>query len=183
LARLLAVDELVDLTYDGCVSRGVLEALERAPAAADVVTLTVGGNDLLSGYFFRPAGDRGAKIALGDVLENLEAIADRLARFACPVVMNTVYDPTDGDDAKAEELGLPVEARQALDLLNGHIASVAGRHGFLLCDLEARFRGHGNWSAEPWVVKMIEPNHAGATQIAQAWHALLRERNPVHHPK
>ena len=48
LARKLGI-ELVDLTCDGNTTDGVLGDLARAPAAADVVTLTAGGNDLLLG--------------------------------------------------------------------------------------------------------------------------------------
>ena len=47
LARKLGV-ALVDLTRDGNTTQGVLADLARAPAAADVVTLTA-GNDLLGG--------------------------------------------------------------------------------------------------------------------------------------
>jgi GDSL-like Lipase/Acylhydrolase family len=46
LARKLGV-ELADLTRDGNTTEGVLGDLARAPAAADVVTLSAGGNDLL----------------------------------------------------------------------------------------------------------------------------------------
>jgi len=48
LGRKLGV-ELVELTSDGNTTDGVLADLARAPAAADVVTLTGGGNDLLLG--------------------------------------------------------------------------------------------------------------------------------------
>jgi hypothetical protein len=48
LARRLGL-ELVDLTRDGNTTQGVLADLARAPAAADIVTLTAGGNDLLCG--------------------------------------------------------------------------------------------------------------------------------------
>jgi lysophospholipase L1-like esterase len=48
LARKLGVD-LVDLTRDGNTTQGVLADLAAAPPAADVVTLTAGGNDLLEG--------------------------------------------------------------------------------------------------------------------------------------
>jgi lysophospholipase L1-like esterase len=49
LARKLGLD-LIDLTSDGNTTQGVLTDLARAPAAADVVTLTAGGNDLLLGH-------------------------------------------------------------------------------------------------------------------------------------
>jgi hypothetical protein len=48
LARKLGFD-LLDLTRDGNTTHGVLADLDRAPGAAQVVTLTAGGNDLLGG--------------------------------------------------------------------------------------------------------------------------------------
>jgi GDSL-like Lipase/Acylhydrolase family len=48
LARELGLD-LVDLTRDGNTTHGVIADLTQAPAAADIVTLTAGGNDLLLG--------------------------------------------------------------------------------------------------------------------------------------
>lgn len=175
-SRLIQADEFIDLTYDGCVTTGLIAKFAIAPKSADVITVTIGGNDLLSGFFFRMAGDRGAKVALGALLGNLDEIAKRLAAYRCPVILNTIYDPTDGDDTRAIELGLPVEARQALDLINGRLKAIAQRDGFLLCDLEALFHGHGNWSPDPWIVEAIEPNHKGATQIANAWKELLPSR-------
>src|SRR6266508_1058378 len=82
LARKLGV-ELVDLTRDGNTTVGVLGDLARAPAAADVVTLSAGGNDLL-------LGDRP-----GAVLRRLDQIAERIQPLGARVVINTVYDPRD----------------------------------------------------------------------------------------
>src|SRR3712207_1617274 len=79
--------ELVDLTRDGNTTHGVLDDLARAPAQADVVTLTAGGNDLLGGE--RPRA----------ILRRLERIADAVDRLGARVVVNTVYDPNDGDDS------------------------------------------------------------------------------------
>lgn len=178
LARLLRADPFVDLTRDGRTSDGVLLDLSRdGLPRPDAITPTVGGNDLLGSLFPRPMGDRGIedRSALGRLDENLRAIADRLAAMGCPVVMNTVYDPTDGDDSKTEELGLALGARQALAHTNRTIARLAAERGFLLCDLETLFRGHGFWSDAPWLVLHIEPNLAGATAMARAWHALLKD--------
>src|SRR5512133_1393015 len=76
LARTLGV-ELVDLTRDGNTTQGVLSDLARAPAAADVVTLTAGGNDLL-------LGDRSRAI-----LRRLPQIAKRIQPLGARVVFNT----------------------------------------------------------------------------------------------
>ncbi|RYG49624.1 SGNH/GDSL hydrolase family protein [bacterium] len=179
LSRLLKADSFLNLTRDGIVSERVRNELregwrmkDRPPI--DVVTLTLGGNDILAGYFSRTAGDRGqGKIAFDAFVRNFTEIADILSRLECPVVLNTIYDPTDGDDAKAAQLGLVPEARQALNDANALIKRMAWKHSFPICDLQALFHGHGFWSAEPWIVHHIEPSHLGATKIAEAWYRLL----------
>src|SRR5918911_4477315 len=81
LARRLGAD-LVDLTRDGNTTYGVLAELARAPAAADVVTLTAGGNDLLGGELPRT------------ILRRLGQIARRIQPLGARVVVNTIYDPS-----------------------------------------------------------------------------------------
>jgi len=168
LARTLDLD-LVDLTRDGNTTQGVLSDLARAPAAADVVTLTVGGNDLLLGHLPRA------------ILRRLEQIAEPIQLFGARVVVNTIYDPSDGDnDAGRREMGLSrfaaIELRRRLNAVNGGIVKLARERRFLLADLEQLFHGHGVASNEPWFVNVIEPNLAGATAIAEHWHELLTSR-------
>ena len=165
LARKLGLD-LVDLTRDGNTTYGVLSDLAHAPAVASVVTLTAGGNDLLGGE--HPRG----------ILRRLRQIAQRIRPLGGRVVINTVYDPSDGDnDVGRRELGLSrpatVELRRRLNGLNSGIRDLAGEYGFLLADLEQLFHGHGVASNEPWFVHVIEPNLAGATAIAEHWYGLL----------
>jgi lysophospholipase L1-like esterase len=168
LARTLGVD-LVDLTRDGNTTHGVLADLVRAPAAADVVTLTAGGNDLLGGDLPRA------------ILRRLHQIAQRIQPLGARVVVNTIYDPSDGDnDVGRRELGLSrlaaIELRRRLNAVNGGIRKLAGERGFLLADLERLFHGHGVASNEPWFVDVIEPNLGGATAIAERWYELLTSR-------
>jgi lysophospholipase L1-like esterase len=165
LARRLGI-ELVDLTRDGNTTHGVLADLARAPAGADVVTLTAGGNDLLGGELPRA------------ILRRLGQISDAIEPLGARVIINTVYDPSDGDnEVGRRELGLSrlatLELRRRLNALNGGIRKLAAQRGFLLADLELLFHGHGVASADPWFVHVIEPNLAGATAIAEHWHALL----------
>ena len=165
LARKLGL-ELVDLTRDGNTTDGVLADLARAPAAADVATITAGGNDLLVGDLPRA------------ILRRLHQIAQRIEPLGARVVINTIYDPSDGDnDIGRRELGLSrlatLELRRRLNAVNRGITKLANRHGFLLGDLERLFQGHGLASPEPWFVQVIEPNLAGATAIAEHWHELL----------
>jgi lysophospholipase L1-like esterase len=161
LARKLGLD-LVDLTRDGNTTRGVLADLAGGPAAADIVTLTAGGNDLLGGDLPRT------------ILRRLRQIAERIQPYDALVVVNTIYDPSDGDnDVGRRELGLSrlatMELRRRFNSLNRGIAELSHERGFLLGDLELLFHGHGVASAEPWFVNIIEPNLAGATAIAKHW--------------
>jgi len=165
LARRLGVD-LIDLTRDGNTTRGVLADLAAAPETADVVTITAGGNDLLLGESARA------------ILRRLDAIADRIAPIGGQVILNTIYDPSDGnDDVGRRELGLSRLAAPALrrrfNAVNRGIRDLAAAHGYLLADLEHLFHGHGIASTDPWFVHVIEPNLAGATAIASHWYELL----------
>ena len=165
LARRLGAD-LVDLTRDGNTTHGTLGDLSRLPSAADVVTLTAGGNDLLAGDL--PRG----------ILRRLGEIADRIQPLGARVIVNTVYDPSDGDnEVGRRELGLSrlaaLELRRRLNAVNGGIRKLAADRDFLLADLERLFHGHGVASSEPWFVQVIEPNLAGATAIAEHWQDLL----------
>jgi lysophospholipase L1-like esterase len=165
LAHKLGVD-LVDLTRDGNTTQGVLADLARAPQAVDVVTLTAGGNDLLGGDLPRA------------ILRRLHTIAQRIQPLGDRIVINTVYDPSDGDnDLGRRELGLSrlatIELRRRLNAVNRGIRELARESGFLLGDLERLFHGHGVAAAEPWFVYVIEPNLAGASAIAAHWYELL----------
>jgi acyl-CoA thioesterase-1 len=165
LARKLGVN-LVDLTRDGNTTHGVLADLAATPAAADVVTLTAGGNDLLLGALPRA------------ILRRLHRIARRIETLGARVIVNTIYDPSDGDDdVGRRELHLSrlatIVLRRRLNAVNDGIGRLASDHGFLLGDLELLFHGHGVASDEPWLVQVIEPNLAGATAIAEHWYELL----------
>jgi lysophospholipase L1-like esterase len=168
LARKLGV-ELVDFTRDGNTTHGVLADLARAPAAPNIVTLTAGGNDLLGGELPRA------------ILRRLDQIAQRIEPLGARVLVNTIYDPSDGDnDLGRRELGLSrlatMDLRRRLNAVNRGIRRLAGAYGFLLADLERLFHGHGVASNEPWFVQVIEPNLAGASATAEYWYELLTSR-------
>jgi hypothetical protein len=95
------------------------------------------------------------------------------------VIVNTVYDPSDGDDEVGRrELRLSrlaaFELRRRFNAVNRGIRELAVRRGFLLADLERLFHGHGVASDDPWFVQVIEPNLAGATATAEHWYSQLR---------
>src|SRR5262249_19041106 len=104
-----------------------------------------------------------------DPLDNLRRITDRLSQYGCPLIMNTIYDPTEGSDTLGQQIGLSTGYRSAFDDLNEGIRETARAKGLLLSDLHKLFAGHGISSPQTWIVAGIEPNHAGATAIAAHW--------------
>lgn len=179
-ARLVGVTQFQNLTRDGRTTAGVLEAWNEIALTPDVVTLTIGGNDFLQGAWQALNTPTGWGMVSARPLANLEQIAARLATFGCPVLLNTVYDPTDGDDTLLGLFGLgasaTAQARKAYNALNDGIRQLAHRHGFRLSDLETLFHGHGVASPDTWIVGQIEPNLAGATTIANHWHTLYQRQ-------
>lgn len=179
-ARLLGAADFQTLARDGRTTAGVLDAWGEIRLKPDVVTLTAGGNDFLQGTWqaVQTQGNWGSVSA--QPLANLEEISTRLKPFACPVILNTIYDPTDGDNSLLGAFGMAAsmaeEARTTFNAINNGIRALAARHGFLLSDLETLFHSHGVASADPWIVGHIEPGLAGATAIAQHWHTLYTSK-------
>lgn len=146
-----------------------------------LVTLTIGGNDLLSAYGNRPKRALLEKIER-DVAEAYDFLVDTLrGRFpGATIIVNTVYDPSDRSGripGVFEGPGLlPLDI---LDRLNDHIRALAlGTPNVRLADLYARFLGHGASVAEAdqwyWRRSMIEPNARGASELRRLWLETLR---------
>lgn len=174
-ARLLGAD-FQTLARDGRTTAGVLEAWDEIALKPDVVTLTAGGNDFLQGAWSAVNMQGNWDAVSAEPLANLKQIADKLGAFACPVILNTIYDPTDGDHSLLSAFGMAAstadQARTTFNALNNGIRALAAERGFLLSDLETLFHGHGVASNDTWIVSHIEPGLAGATAIANHWHTL-----------
>ncbi len=177
------------LATDGATTRTLLQAqlprLRALPARPTLVTLTIGGNDLLSVY-----GDTAAARA---VVGGVEAAVDRalaeLAGLLAPggrVVVGTVYDPSDGT-GDAARLGLPPwpDAVAVIGELNQALRGVAERNGAAVADVAGTFSGHGLRAGDPrqrdarpaerrlWFCDLIEPNAWGASGVRAAFWAAL----------
>ncbi len=151
-----------------------------------LVTLTVGGNDLLSAYSGRARRSLLDRIE-NDIADAYDFLLDTL-RTKLPAgtfVIATVYDPSDGsgripgvyDDAGP----LPLEI---LDRFNAHVRTLAaGTPRTLLADVHAHFLGHGVSAAESerwyWRRSLIEPNAKGAHQVRALWLDVLRRANLI----
>ena len=179
LATLMPTAEFLNLTMDGAILPDVVDAqLPAAPATNTValVTLTVGGNDLLMAY----GNSRSVSTlerAAGEIVREYERcvglIRARLPRAR--IVLTTVYDPSDGTGfiPGFHESG-PAMPVQVLDRFNDHIRGIAARGpGTVLADVHAHFLGHGARAPQAerwyWPASMIEPGFRGASEIRGQW--------------
>ena len=140
------------------------------------MTLTVGGNDLLSAYGSHPRGPLLDRIA-SDIAEGYELLVDSIRRLftSSTLIIATVYDPSDGTGSIPgvyEDRGpLPLHV---LDQFNTHVRTLArGTPNVPLADVHAHFLGHGVTAPEEdrwyWRRSLIEPNARGANEIRQLW--------------
>jgi lysophospholipase L1-like esterase len=176
--------ELLNLATDGATIGEVFgEQLPQLDdsAAQMLITLTIGGNDLLSAFGNRPRKDLLARIA-ADVAEAYDFLVDLMrGRFPhAAIVLTTVYDPSDGlariPGVFDEVPELPMHV---LSQLNDHIRTLAaGTPNVLLADVHRHFFGHGMSVEESdrwyWRRSLIEPNARGASEIRHVWLDALR---------
>ena len=178
---LLASDGATSTTVVG----GQLQRLQRLQLIPTLATVTMGGNDLLAAY----GSSSAARQAIEQVTDNGQRLLASLRVLMgpmAPIVVATVYDPSDGT-GDAVRLGLPVwpEALDLLAELNQALRTLAQEHRALVADVHGRFLGHGLAIGDPaqsdprpsnrdlWYCGLIEPNAWGASEIrATFWEVL-----------
>jgi lysophospholipase L1-like esterase len=141
-----------------------------------LITLTVGGNDLLSAFANRPD----ARLLAGvvrDVADAYEFLVETLERTRPErtLILTTVYDPS--DDTRQipgvfDMAGkLPLESLHDLNARIRRIGAQAKRA--TVADAYGHFQGHGVSVAETerwyWKRSLIEPNAEGASEIRRVW--------------
>ena len=137
-----------------------------------LVTLTVGGNDLLGALGAGHRLDQAVRRIIERYTELVETVREELPNTT--LVLTTVYDPTDGTGMLPGLEGhgrLPLEY---LDRFNDHIKAIAAANERTeLADVHRHFLGHGVTATEAdqwyWKRSMIEPNARGASEIRRVW--------------
>ncbi|MBW3538093.1 SGNH/GDSL hydrolase family protein [Candidatus Parcubacteria bacterium] len=159
-----------------------LPPLATTELEATVVTLTVGGNDLLQPFssgLYQPA--------VTQIRRNLNQIVARLRSLFpwAAIALANVYDPSDATgNLSILELPTGLKALETLAACNQQIAEVARVYDCALADIHSRFIGHGAKAGDPsqsdprpdrdlWYCFDVEPNAWGASAVRAAfWEAL-----------
>jgi GDSL-like lipase/acylhydrolase family protein len=182
------------LATDGGTTSTLLDAqlprLEGSALAPTIVTLTVGGNDLLGAYGDTRRAREVVSVVRRRVGQALVRVRSVMRQRSDPVIVGAVYDPSDGT-GDASRVGLPPWP-QVVDILaelNVALHGVAAEHGAQVADIHGRFLGHGLRAGNPaqsdprpadrnlWFCNVIEPNAWGASAVRAAfWDALHRAR-------
>ena len=156
-------------TTASLVAGGQLQALDED---TDVVTLSIGGNDIgwssavvaclvgtdaqcavaseavrsrITGVL--PARLDGLYADVRDAAPNAEVVVTGYPRLFSPE-----YGAFVGMSPAEQEV-----LNEGADLLNSVIADAAGQHGFTFVDVTERFIGHGANSTDPWVLGPLDP--------------------------
>lgn len=136
---------LLDYTVDGRTIPDV-----RTDIRADLITLTIGGNDAIARY--GEILSDGVADLVGDHLRLLRGL--RATNPDSCIIVGNIYAP---------QTALPHPLTHALDDLNDGIATNVRAIGAQLADIRGTFRGH----EETYLCCDIEPSLEGAMQIAR----------------
>jgi lysophospholipase L1-like esterase len=168
------------LAADGATTEDVLgsqiDELDGVDAKAEaLVTLTAGGNDLLSLLgAAEGTGDAGVARLLRNLAAIVDAVRDRLPRAL--ILMANVYDPTDGTGDLDGHRLRPQEMRWLRDG-NAGVGRLCAERGARLVDVHGHFAGHGRSAPAAerwyWTESIIEPGAFGASEIRRLWLSAL----------
>lgn len=167
------IDLVVNAACTGATTADVRAGqLGPLDAGTDLVTLTVGGNDIGWGQALGTcilgsdaqceaavtAASQAIAAELPDRLDATLAEVSDAAPEAHLVVTGypRLFSPEFGDTSLlsvAEQRAV----NSGVDLLNGVLAGAAAAHGAQYLDVTSRFDGHGLGSPEPWIHGLADP--------------------------
>ncbi|MBX9940647.1 MAG: hypothetical protein K2Y32_15415 [Candidatus Obscuribacterales bacterium] len=184
-----------NLAFDGATTNDLLPELEDLRQFSEkrcLLTLTIGGNDLLACLRL--------KAVYGSVpVSEVESIFDRLVQIVrtletilpqSHIIINSIYDPTDGTGKFTEsnlfDGQLPVELLVYLNYLiekfaSSYVENKAGGFSLSFCNIYKHFLGHGMSAAADgdfwyWRPHPIEPGYLGASEIRRLWWQTIEKR-------
>jgi lysophospholipase L1-like esterase len=172
---------ICNLTEDGATTfdfldEDYLKLLKGAERLPSLVTVTLGGNDMLRtlSYSEDQIASESENI-IGRFNKVVDLLTQELPRAI--LILTTVYDPTDGTGI-LEGFGNIKAQLKWLDFINDGIKACASRKLALLADVHQHFLGHG--ASAPvedrwyWKPNPIEPGARGASEIRRLWYELAK---------
>ena len=173
--RLTVLNLAEDGATIGDVFGSQLSQLDESEEAT-LITLSIGGNDLLSAFANRPVPSLMRGI-VRDISEGYEFLVESLRRSRpnSTLILTTVYDPSDDtrripgvfDGAGDLPLEWLHELNERIRTLSNDTPTCA------VADAYRHFLGHGVTAAEPerwyWKRSWIEPNAVGASELRRLW--------------
>lgn len=172
--------QFANLCVDGAITWDLLDdnALDLVQQFANdkvLITLTIGGNDLLTSIQL-PNPDMVS--ATSEVVLRIETIAKKLnSTFPhAAIIMNTIYDPTDNSGEMPHMPSL-VNKLPFLRYVNTEIKDIAAAHNALFADVYEHFKGHGIGKPDTyyWPTSPIEPSAKGASALRELWLDTLKQ--------
>jgi lysophospholipase L1-like esterase len=147
--------------------------------AADIVTLTVGGNDVLE-MLDSERSEQGIARGVQRLSDDYRSIVKDIRALApgAILILTTVYDPTDGSGVLFEgQAPLPMTLLEPFNEVVREAA--ANMEDTVLADVHSHFMGHGitapvesRWY---WRESIIEPSARGASEIRRLWIQALNQ--------
>ncbi|MCA9793258.1 MAG: SGNH/GDSL hydrolase family protein, partial [Candidatus Eremiobacteraeota bacterium] len=156
----------------GYRTRQILASLEHAPPepGPTLVTLTAGGNDLLSAAGSRRFPDPWLDGFIADYDELLVAIKAKYPVLT--LLAGNIYDPTDGTGVVQSGHDQWARLFAFLHTLNTRIFERLELAGAVPVDIHSAFFGKANDEKHPWVFYNIEPTKLGSSEIRRLfWQA------------
>ena len=173
------------LARDGATSEAVrylqVAKLAEQSGRIELVTVTMGGNDLLQSY----GDDASARLACQRLSNNGDALLGELRKIvgkSCPVLISTIYDPSDGTgDTAALNIAPWPSVLAWIDAYNNILRRLAADYDAILVDVRAAFQGHGLNAGDPsssearpqnhdlYYCGVVEPNAWGASALRALW--------------
>lgn len=180
--------KFADLSFDGATIESLLDHKFQAKLAhyehsKDIITVTVGGNDLLEALnAFEMKRIKSLEESLLKIQNNFEKLLSSFEKI-CPkskFIITTLYDPTDdtGIMPCARELHSEFDVKY-LTSFNQFVRNSASHHGFSVADVYWHFMGHGSMCGHEsnfwyWKPHPIEPGLTGASEIRRVWLDVIR---------
>lgn len=173
-----------NLTEDGWTTKDVLHDLDELRPCDDrtLITLTVGGNDLVGAIGGRSFGPVAAISPVPGLTARLRQLVTTVLDLypRGELLLATIYDPSDGTNRLDPwGMGEPLEEEARwLAATNDFIRDLAAKTPRVhLADIHKHFLGHGvtvptdqRWY---WSGLIIEPNARGASEVRRVWMDLL----------